>query len=141
MPTPLLELESGRKAQESGGGGGAGREAEKHSELRLAFERLSVEKECLADQLQVSSAQNAELKRLVVASMGDDLGTQLDAMTHNKAHLAQSIVNYTNQLSQGQESIEKLAIQCDIWRTKYLATRFTQFLHRTPTQRPTTIAV
>ena len=66
---------------------------------------------------------NAELKRLVVASMGDDLQLHLEGLTQDKCRLAQNIENYSRELSQGHENIDKLAIDADIWRSKFLACR------------------
>lgn len=95
--------------------------ARRYQQLRLAYERLAVEKESLGDQLSVEAEKNAELKRLVIASMGEDLGTHMDCMSHNKAQLAQNIVAYTRELSAGAEEMDRMGIQAELWRTKYLA--------------------
>ena len=40
-----------------------------------------------------------------------------------KAHLAQEVGGYSEKLCQGYEEVDKLAIQADMWHTKYRAAK------------------
>ena len=42
-----------------------------------------------------------------------------------KAHLVEEIGGYTKKMSQDYEDIDQLSIQADMWRSKYMASRYT----------------
>uniref|UniRef100_A0A914WSB6 Golgin-45 n=1 Tax=Plectus sambesii TaxID=2011161 RepID=A0A914WSB6_9BILA len=96
--------------------------AESGGELRTdAIEKLVTEKTELWNELELQRKVNDELKRLLVATMGEDLQSHVDSLSQDKVRLAKHIDIYSNQLSVDQEKAEDLAISGDVWRSKYLA--------------------
>lgn len=67
---------------------------------------------------------NSEIKKLLVAAVGEDIETRVQLLTEDKLHLAKRLVNTAQTLSTHQEQIEWLAGQCEVWRSKFLASRF-----------------
>ncbi|XP_063967189.1 golgin-45-like [Lytechinus pictus] len=97
-------------------------ESEKAETLkeRDAFEMKCMELETeLTAQIQV----NKELKKLLVASMGADLHSQLETLARDRAQLAQEIENTMATLLKERETLERVNIQCDVWRSKFLGSR------------------
>lgn len=68
---------------------------------------------------------NDELKKLLVATMGDDLEIKMESLTRDKVKLAGDIVRYTAELTDEKEQLERMSIHSDMWRSKFLASRFT----------------
>jgi hypothetical protein len=66
---------------------------------------------------------NAELRRLLVASMGDDLQEHLRSLSEDKASLACSIEHYARIHGKHMENVDDLIIETDLWRSKFLASR------------------
>lgn len=66
---------------------------------------------------------NSELKSLLIATMGDDLQTKLESLSVDKVRLGQNIVEFTKKLNDDFEVLDKMNIQCDMWRSKFLASR------------------
>uniref|UniRef100_A0A8C5P6X5 Basic leucine zipper nuclear factor 1 n=1 Tax=Leptobrachium leishanense TaxID=445787 RepID=A0A8C5P6X5_9ANUR len=93
-------------------------EKQKNSEKRLLQD-----KEGLSNQLRVQTEVNRELKKLLVASVGDDLQYHFERMAREKNQLIlenEALGRNTAQLS---EQLERMSIQCDVWRSKFLASR------------------
>ena len=67
---------------------------------------------------------NKELKKLLVASMGSDLQTQMEGSARDRAQLAQDLENTMTTLLKEREVLEKVNIQCDVWRSKFLGSRY-----------------
>lgn len=66
---------------------------------------------------------NRELKKLLVASVGDDLQYHFERLAREKNQLIlenEALGRNTAQLS---EQLERMSIQCDVWRSKFLASR------------------
>ncbi|KAK3095024.1 hypothetical protein FSP39_009313 [Pinctada imbricata] len=106
----------------------------KRSQDRKEVERLQKENEELKRQLesQVSSLKkqldvqlqvNTELKRLLVASVGDDLHFTMEHLARDKAQLAKELGDFSKKLSEDYEHLDKISIQADMWRSKFLASR------------------
>lgn len=74
-------------------------------------------------QLRVQTDINRELKRLLVASMGNDLQYRLNQIAEEKATISQSLDASLHRLAENHEEIDKVSIECDIWRSKFLASR------------------
>ncbi|KAJ9588317.1 hypothetical protein L9F63_018315 [Diploptera punctata] len=73
-------------------------------------------------QLLVLAGQvNGELKNLLVAAVGEDLQTRVHLLTEDKLQLARALLNSAQRLSTHQEQTEWLAGQCEVWRSKFLA--------------------
>jgi hypothetical protein len=67
---------------------------------------------------------NRELKKLLVASVGDDLQYHFERLAREKNQLIlenEALGRNTAQLS---EQLERMSIQCDVWRSKFLASRY-----------------
>ncbi|XP_053313475.1 golgin-45 [Spea bombifrons] len=100
------------------------------SELKSTIEkmknserRLLQDKEGLSNQLKVQTEVNRELKKLLVASVGDDLQYHFERVAREKNQLIlenEALARNTTQLS---EQLERMSIQCDVWRSKFLASR------------------
>uniref|UniRef100_T1IVG2 Uncharacterized protein n=1 Tax=Strigamia maritima TaxID=126957 RepID=T1IVG2_STRMM len=75
----------------------------------------------LEKELTVQSKVNTDLKRLLVASVGEDLEARVHFLTEDKVKLAHDVHHYVQRLLDDHEEMEKLSIQCDVWRSKFLA--------------------
>ncbi|XP_026330334.1 golgin-45 [Hyposmocoma kahamanoa] len=100
-------------------------ESEKSSaemeELKQKTNELLKENESLKEQLKQQAQVNKELKTMLVASMGEDLEVQVQSLNEDKKHLANALLNSAQHLSTHQEQTEWLAGQCEVWRSKFLA--------------------
>ncbi|KAM6217831.1 golgin-45 [Rhynchocyon petersi] len=91
--------------------------------LKNSERKLLQEKEGLSNQLRVQTEINRELKKLLVASVGDDLQYHFERLAREKNQLIlenEALGQSTAQLS---EQLERMSIQCDVWRSKFLASR------------------
>ncbi|XP_078487303.1 golgin-45 [Ciona intestinalis] len=84
---------------------------------------LIEEKSALKDHLQIQIQVNQELKRLLVASVGDELGYHYERLATEKAQLQIELDQMTEIAQKKTEEIERLEISCDVWRSKFLASR------------------
>ncbi|XP_023228124.1 golgin-45-like [Centruroides sculpturatus] len=89
--------------------------------MKEEINKLKEEKCQLQDQFKIQLQVNAELKKLLVASLGEDMQTRVQFLSEDKAKLAQDIAHYSQLLLEDHEELERLSIQCDIWRSKFLA--------------------
>jgi len=85
------------------------------------LEKIRKEKEELESQLKIHSRVNEELKRLLVASLGEDMEARVHFLTEDKIKLGDDIRLYVEQIAVDYEKKEKLSIEADIWRSKFLA--------------------
>lgn len=85
------------------------------------LKRLREENEQLESQLKFQAQVNGELKNLLVAAMGEDLETRVHLLTEDKLQLARALLSSAQKLSTHQEQTEYLAGQCEVWRSKFLA--------------------
>lgn len=74
-------------------------------------------------QLKVQTDINKELKRLLVASMGNDLQYRVNQIAKEKATISQDLDASLHQVAENYEEIDRVSIECDIWRSKFLASR------------------
>ncbi|KAH0506685.1 Golgin-45 [Microtus ochrogaster] len=91
--------------------------------LKSSERRLLQDKEGLSNQLRVQTEINRELKKLLVASVGDDPQYHFERLAREKNQLIlenEALGRNTAQLS---EQLERMSIQCDVWRSKFLASR------------------
>jgi len=56
-----------------------------------------------------------------VASVGEDIEARVDYLTQDKARLAADIRQYSNKICKDFEEKEKLSVQSDLWKSKFLA--------------------
>lgn len=85
--------------------------------------RSDAEVERLSAQLKVQTEVNRELKRLLVASVGGDIQLHLDQIVQEKAELSRDLDSSLQQLAENSEEFDRVFIDCDIWRSKFLASR------------------
>lgn len=89
--------------------------------LRQEIKKLKEEKDYYQGQFKFQTQVNAELKNLLVASVGEDLQTRVNVLTEDKFQLARALLDTANNLTTHTEQIEFLAGQCEVWRSKFLA--------------------
>lgn len=75
----------------------------------------------LENQVKFQTQVNSELKTLLVAAVGEDLETRVQHLTEDKLQLARALLNSANHLTSHQEQTEWLSGQCEVWRSKFLA--------------------
>lgn len=71
----------------------------------------------------ILSQVNRELKKLLVASVGDDLQYHFERLSREKNQLILENEALGRCLSHTTEQLERRSIQCDVWRSKFLASR------------------
>ncbi|NXV95108.1 GO45 protein, partial [Calonectris borealis] len=91
--------------------------------LKNSEKRLLQDKEGLSNQLRIQTEVNRELKKLLVASVGDDLEYHFERMAREKNQLILENEVLGRNMSQLSEQLERMSIQCDVWRSKFLASR------------------
>ena len=77
----------------------------------------------LESQLQTQREVNRELKRLLVASVGSDLELRLQQIVREKAELSLDLSFSLQQVVSNHEELDQVSIECDIWRSKFIASR------------------
>lgn len=108
------------------------KEAKEEKEIEINWEKrakalegdvqtLKEENQQLENQLKFQVQVNGELKNLLVAAVGEDMETKVHVLTEDKLHLARALLNSAKSLSTHQEQTEWLAGQCEVWRSKFLA--------------------
>ncbi|KAM5294939.1 golgin-45 isoform 1-T1 [Glossophaga mutica] len=91
--------------------------------LKNSERRLLQDKEGLSNQLRVQTEVNRELKKLLVASVGDDLQYHFERLAREKNQLILENEALGQNAAQLAEQLERTSIQCDVWRSKFLASR------------------
>ncbi|KAF7659460.1 hypothetical protein LDENG_00297350 [Lucifuga dentata] len=91
--------------------------------LQNSERRLLQDKEGLSNQLRVQTEVNRELKKLLVASVGDDLQYHFERLAREKNQLLLENEALGRSLAHTAEQLERMSIQCDVWRSKFLASR------------------
>lgn len=91
--------------------------------LESEIHTLKDENQQLENQLKFQVQVNGELKNLLVAAVGEDMETKVHVLTEDKLYLARALLNSAKSLSTHQEQTEWLAGQCEVWRSKFLASR------------------
>lgn len=95
-------------------------EEEKKS-MEAEIQQLKDDNSQLENQLKLQAQVNGELKKLLVAAVGEDIETRVNHLTEDKVHLARALLTSAQSLSTHQEQTEWLAGQCEVWRSKFLA--------------------
>ncbi|KAM4700415.1 golgin-45 [Discoglossus pictus] len=91
--------------------------------LKNSEKRLLQDKEGLSNQLKVQTEVNRELKKLLVASVGDDLQYHFERIAREKNQLILENEVLGRNTAHLSEQLERMSIQCDVWRSKFLASR------------------
>ncbi|CAB4054171.1 unnamed protein product [Lepeophtheirus salmonis] len=71
--------------------------------------------------LKIQIQVNSEVKKLLVASVGEDLEARVDFLTQDKARLASDLRQYANRISRDFEEKETLSVESNLWKSKFLA--------------------
>jgi len=77
----------------------------------------------MRSKLEIQREVNKELKRLLIASVGEELQSRFDKLVSERANLSFELDKSVQQLSEGSEELECMSIQCDVWRSKFIASR------------------
>ena len=77
----------------------------------------------LENQLSHLADMNRELKRLLMASIGNDLEVQVQQIVHDKVQLAHDLDASVTKITEYHEELDELVVECDVWRSKFLASR------------------
>ncbi|PIO70767.1 hypothetical protein TELCIR_07372 [Teladorsagia circumcincta] len=100
------------------------------SEKEISLEKQLAE---MKSELDIERKLNAELKRLMVATISDELQGQVEALTEDKIRLAHRVEEYTERnfhfsyntcivkLIHEDEQVDQLLIDRDVWKCKFLA--------------------
>ncbi|XP_022209378.1 uncharacterized protein LOC111065481 isoform X2 [Drosophila obscura] len=89
--------------------------------LKEQLSKMREERDYFQAQYKFQTQVNSELKNLLVASVGEDLQTRVNLLTEDKLQLARALLDTANNLTTHTEQIEFLAGQCEVWRSKFLA--------------------
>ncbi|KAH8383758.1 hypothetical protein KR009_010375 [Drosophila setifemur] len=95
--------------------------SEELSALQEELAKMREERDYFQAQYKFQTQVNSELKSLLVASVGEDLQTRVNLLTEDKLQLARALLDTANNLTTHTEQIEFLAGQCEVWRSKFLA--------------------
>ena len=58
-----------------------------------------------------------------MASVGEDVQGRVQCLTEDKARMATMIRRYSEKVDKDYEEKERMGIQCDVWRSKFLGSR------------------
>lgn len=76
------------------------------------------------EQLQIQTEVNAELKKLLVAAIGgEDMQYKIERLVKDKQRYEIELKSKTTIINKLEEEIEQVSIQCDLWRSKFLASK------------------
>ncbi|CAF0910868.1 unnamed protein product [Brachionus calyciflorus] len=76
------------------------------------------------EQLQIQTEVNAELKKLLVAAIGgEDMQYKMERLVNDKQRYEFELNSKTQLIQKLEEEIEQVSIQCDLWRSKFLASK------------------
>ncbi|XP_064638876.1 golgin-45-like [Lineus longissimus] len=85
--------------------------------------QIREERNELKKELEVQFQVNTELKKLLVASVGEDIQHRVERLVRERAQLANEIGDYCKRIHDDHENIDSVSIQADMWRSKYIASR------------------
>ncbi|CAH1109571.1 unnamed protein product [Psylliodes chrysocephalus] len=90
-------------------------------QYEIDIQNLRSSNTLLETQLKFQAQVNSELKTLLVAAVGEDLENRVQHLTEDKLSLARELLKSANHLTSHQEQTEWLSGQCEVWRSKFLA--------------------
>ncbi|XP_035224838.1 golgin-45-like [Stegodyphus dumicola] len=93
----------------------------KISALEKQVKQLEKEKKELESQFRIQTEVNADLKKMLIASLGEDMQLKVQYMTEDKARLGMNVLQFSEQLQQKNEEIDRLSVECDVWKSKFEA--------------------
>lgn len=76
------------------------------------------------EQLSIQTQVNQELKKMLIAAIGgEDMQYRLERLVNDKQRFEVELANNTKTIDKMTEQIEQISIQCDLWRSKFLAAK------------------
>ncbi|CAH1782159.1 unnamed protein product, partial [Owenia fusiformis] len=96
---------------------------EENGQLKEYKKRLLEEKEGMKEELDKQIEVNRDLKKLLVASVGDELEYKVERMAQDNAQLSKDMIDVTERREEDYEHLDKMTIAADVWRSKYMASR------------------
>lgn len=94
------------------------------NQYELKIDYLESQIKGMSEQLQIQTQVNAELKKMLVASIGgEDMQYKLERLIKDKQRYEIELTNNTKTIERLNEDIEQINIQCDLWRSKFLASK------------------
>lgn len=73
------------------------------------------------EQLEIQTQINIELKKLFSQSICDDIQYKIERLVSDKQRFQYEIDSNQLRMAKLTENIEQISIECDLWRSKYLA--------------------
>ncbi|KAG8199815.1 hypothetical protein JTE90_000906 [Oedothorax gibbosus] len=95
--------------------------SERLKSLEDKIATLEKEKKELMSQYLVQTEVNADLKKMLVASLGEDVQLKVHLMTEDKAALGKEVLRLAEQVETLTEEAERKAVSCDVWESKFKA--------------------
>ncbi len=93
-------------------------------EYETRIEYMENQMKGIYEQLQIQTQVNVELKKMLVASMsGEDLEYKIERLISDKQRYEYELDNRGKEIEQLSDEIEQLSIQCDLWRSKFQASK------------------
>jgi len=98
-------------------------ESTQHSSMEESeiIKKLKKERDYFKTQFKSQAQVNTEIKSLLVAVVGEDMQTKVNVLNEDKLQLAKALLDSMNNLSTHTEQVEFLTGQCEVWRSKFLA--------------------
>lgn len=95
------------------------------NDYEVRIEYLEDQMRGIYEQLQIQTQVNVELKKMLVASVSGDENVhyKLERLIRDKQVYEYEIDKNKKDIQRLNEEIEQLGIQCDMWRSKFLASR------------------
>lgn len=85
---------------------------------------LEAQLQGMQEQLSIQTQVNQELKKMLVAAIGgEDMQYRLERLVNDKLRFELELTNNTKSIDKMSEQIEQISIQCDLWRSKFLASK------------------
>lgn len=76
------------------------------------------------EQLQIQTEVNAELKKLLVAAVGgEEMQYKMERLVNDKQRYEFELESKAQLIEKLEEQVEQISIQCDLWRSKFLASK------------------
>ena len=75
------------------------------------------------DEIEYHRNVNKELKRLLLASVSSDVQHEIECLVKEKCQLKYSLDTSIKHLIECNEELDQLLVECDMWRSKVLASR------------------
>ncbi|XP_054711211.1 golgin-45-like [Uloborus diversus] len=89
--------------------------------LETKVKELEKDKKDLESQFNIQVKVNADLKKMLIASLGEDMELKVSYMTEDKARLGMNVLEFSEEVREKNEAIDRLSVERDVWKTKFEA--------------------